>query len=386
MKTNGGVYIHIPYCVSKCGYCDFYSVSSRDGRREYPGFLIEEIKLRAEKFKDEIAFDTIFFGGGTPSLLHSKEINAILTALADNFEITKNPETTIECNPGAVDEGKLLGFFKAGVNRLSFGVQSFLGRDLSALGRIHTPSQAIDSVKMARKVGFSNIGIDLMFALPGQSIKAFEENLERAIELEPQHISCYSLTVEPGTPMAAEANANPELIADDHIQAEQYSHAVNLLAKEGFRRYEVSNFAKPGYECRHNFNYWRRQQYLGFGPSAHSFINNIRSWNIADLGEYKTRILHNDSVEEGKETLTREQAMAEYVFLGLRSEGITFNNFEEEFGIKFMALYETKIASLIENRLAVATKEKLFLTDKGFLVCDEIATALDSETKKLDKP
>jgi len=384
MKTNGGLYIHIPYCASKCRYCDFYSVPApapamkKPPLQDYPAMLIREACLRAAEpavLGDEIYFDSIFFGGGTPSLLEAPEVRAILEAMRENYEMSGQPEITMECNPGTVDAAKLEGYLETGVNRLSFGVQSFRQSDLTALGRIHTPAQAIESLELAKKAGFSNIGLDLMFSLPYQSVEDLDENIEKAIALEPQHISCYCLTIEDGTPLAAEAKADPGMIATDEVQAKQYSLAAAKLKAAGYERYEVSNFAKPGFECRHNLTYWQGRPYMGFGPSAHSYIKGKRSWNVPDIDKYAKRISNDETAVEGEEILSRQQELTEFVFLGLRSRGIDPFEFKKKFGVNFSELYGRQINSLVGKGLAREQPDgSLALTDKGYLLCDEIAS------------
>ena len=245
-----------------------------------------EIHLRAEDKRFHESVETIFFGGGTPSLLHPSDIEKILNLLSSRFLIQKNAEITLETNPGTVDKQKLKAFQSAGINRISMGIQSFYDDDLRFLTRIHTASEAKQCIIDAYAAGFTNVSFDLIFSLPHQSLQRWKSNLEQAMELQPTHISCYSLIVEPGTPLFNMVQSKQVTLLDTDSDAELYEWTIDFLTSHGFEQYEVSNFAKPNFKCRHNINYWNHSNYLSFGPSAHSFWENERWWNVSNIAAY----------------------------------------------------------------------------------------------------
>jgi oxygen-independent coproporphyrinogen III oxidase len=283
-----GIYIHIPFCERKCIYCDFYSVENLNLIDRFTESLLKEIEIfsiEADFFNDSI-FDTIYFGGGTPSLLEPAQIEKILNKLSQSFKISSNPEITLETNPGTVDKRRLLEFKNLGVNRISFGVQSFFDDDLKFLGRIHTGEDAFRCINDSFEVGFENVSIDLIFGLPGQTVEKWLENLKFAVSLNVPHISAYNLIVERGTPLHELVSLGKVEIPEDEIQAQLYERTIDFLENAGYVHYEVSNYAFEGFECRHNLKYWQYENYIGFGPSAHSFWINKRWWNFANLNKY----------------------------------------------------------------------------------------------------
>ncbi len=327
-------------------------------------------------------FTTIFLGGGTPSLLPAYEIKRILDHLEDTFRISRNAEVTIETNPGTVDAAKLQGYRDAGVNRLSIGVQSFHQDELEFLGRIHTADQARQCVRDARAAGFDNVSIDLIFSLPGQSQARWSETLESAIALEPQHISAYSLIVEDNTPLARMVRAN--LVSPNPLEAEAdlYAYTMERMRRAGFEQYEVSNYALPGFRSQHNYNYWCHANYLGFGPSAHSFWKEgnepgRRWWNVANLTNYIARLEKQTVPVASSELLEQKQMMAEKIFLGLRSDGVELERLERDFSTQFPRRQRELITYLVEQKNAILESNgRLRLTPKGYLVCDEICARL----------
>lgn len=370
------LYLHIPFCEHKCIYCDFYSIESLDPMESFLKALSREIELYSA-FPGEETFETIFFGGGTPSLLSPDDIRNILLQLRSTFAVTPHTEITLETNPGTVDEKKLEGFLNAGVNRLSFGVQSFFDDDLQFLTRIHSSAQAKECIRLARRVGFTNVNLDLIFALPSQTRARWKHNLEEAISLDTTHISAYSLIVEESTPLARMVKTKQVSPLPIELEAEMYEYTMATLAGAGFEHYEVSNYAKPGFRSRHNCNYWNHANYIGFGPSAHSFWRDRRWWNIASVKNYCERILdRNAAPVAGEEWLTRTQLFDETIMLGLRGEGIRLDHVQKEFGMNLSPGEEPVIGEFLADGLATIDDRVLRLTEKGFMVCDEVSSLM----------
>lgn len=379
-----GIYIHIPFCERKCIYCDFYSVENLNLIDRFTESLLKEIEIfsiEADFFNDSI-FDTIYFGGGTPSLLEPTQIEKILNKLSQSFKISSNPEITLETNPGTVDKRKLLEFKNLGVNRMSFGVQSFFDDDLKFLGRIHTGEDAFKCVNDSFEVGFENVSIDLIFGLPGQTVEKWLENLKFAVSLNVPHISAYNLIVERGTPLHELFSLGKVEIPEDEIQAQLYERTIDFLENAGYVHYEVSNYAFEGFECRHNLKYWQYENYIGFGPSAHSFWINKRWWNFANLNKYINALDLGKIPVANFEILDEEKMIEEFIYLGLRSKGINVARFKGKFGFEFV---DGDIKDEIEEleRAGYITIEDDFikLTPKGFLLCDEIVLRLISKIK-----
>jgi oxygen-independent coproporphyrinogen-3 oxidase len=342
-------------------------------------FALEtEIRLRAENSRFHESVETIFFGGGTPSLLHPSEVEKILNLIAAHFSIQKDAEITLETNPGTVDKEKLNAFRSAGINRISMGIQSFYDDDLKFLTRIHTASEAKQCVKDAFAAGFENVSFDLIFSLPNQTLPKWKSNLEQALELQPTHISCYSLIVEPETPLFRMMQSNQIAAPNADNDAEMYEFTIDFLTSHGFEQYEVSNFAKPAavdkpnFKCRHNINYWNHSNYLGFGPSAHSFWKDKRWWNTSDIAAYIEQLNRHTLPLFGEENLSETQLMEETIFLGLRSEGIDLEQFHRQHAHYFLAEYKSIITELIQQGHALLDGGRFRLTAKGYIVCDEI--------------
>jgi oxygen-independent coproporphyrinogen-3 oxidase len=377
------LYLHIPFCEHKCIYCDFYSIAPDGSRADYDSLTVrfvealkQEIVLRAAQAQFQIPYETIFFGGGTPSLLSPATIGEILNLLHAKFSLQSNAEITLETNPGTVDKKKLLDFRSAGINRLSFGVQSFHDDDLKFLTRIHSAEQAKESVRTAFKAGFENVSLDLIFSLPGQTLVRWKSNLEQAVALQPTHVSSYSLIVEPNTPLKRMVESKQVQLLSLEEDASLYEMTMEFFHEHGYEQYEVSNFAKPGFRSRHNSNYWNHSNYLSFGPSAHSFWNNRRWWNVANLVNYCARIEAGAFADAGSESLTEDQLRQEEIFLGLRSDGIQLTPFSKRFHYDLIAAHRPAIDQLVREGLARLDDERLRLTAKGYLICDEICGAL----------
>lgn len=373
MKTLG-IYIHIPFCVRKCDYCDFLSApAGKETMESYVKALIKEIELSKDKM-EEYLVDTVFVGGGTPSILEEKLICHVISVLKNNCNLADEYEMTIECNPGTVTEEKLLAYKNAGVNRLSFGLQSADNAELKSIGRIHTYEKFLESYKLAVKCGFDNINIDLMSALPGQCVETYKATLEKIIRLNPKHISAYSLIVEEGTKMyqrVEEAKAKGEsTLPDEDEERKMYYLTKTMLEEAGFERYEISNYAKKGFKCRHNMGYWKRKNYIGFGIGAASLYKEERYSNISDINIYMEEMLKDSctlkSIEVNVQKLSKQEQMEEFMFLGLRMmSGVSIQKFEEQFSEKYEEIYGDVSEKLVKKGLLEQRGEYIKLTERG---------------------
>ena len=375
-----GLYLHIPFCLQKCSYCNFFSVPGKPEQIEnFLTALKIELKLRANQPEwQSLIFDTIYLGGGTPSLMTAEQMRALLTEIQHYFSIQANAEITVETNPETVTAAKLKSFRDAGINRLNIGIQSFRDRDLRQLNRAHTAQRAKDCLTEARTAGFDNLGLDLIFALPEQQLSDWKTNLELAIEFSPEHISAYSLTIEPGTPLAEQVAAGAVKPATETLEHDMYLTAIDYLTTNGYEHYEISNFAKLGFRSRHNQIYWHNEAYLGFGPAAHSYLPPIRFWNFANLSSYHHHVKNHDLPVAETEKLTPGQQKMERLFLGLRQrDGLKITAFENEFGLSFQRVYGPVIDQLnTQEQLLLIENGNLKLTTAGFLVYDEICSRL----------
>ena len=371
-----GLYLHIPFCEKKCIYCDFYSIESFRQYDDFLSALHREIAMRADVLPEHTSFHSIFFGGGTPSLLTDGQLGGLLDALRSRFRIDEDAEITVECNPGTVDEDKLRGYRAAGVNRLSFGVQSFHADDLQFLSRIHTAGEAEAAIGAAQAAGVGDVNLDLMFSLPGQTPERWMHNLERARALGTTHLSCYSLTVEQGTPLANMVRNGMVTMPPEESDAALFDLTMDTLSEWRFRQYEVSNYAREGYTCRHNLTYWRHEDYLGFGPSAHGTWRGRRWWNLSSLQSWLDAVAAGRLPEAGGETLTADTLRSEYIYLRLRSEGIHLPSFTRLHGGDLLTAHRRYIDSCIAAGQLRLDGDTLSLTRKGILVCDEICAAL----------
>lgn len=357
-KKDLELYFHIPFCVKKCNYCDFLSAPcTRETQESYMAALFAELEGRAKEYSDYRVI-SVFIGGGTPSIVEANRIAELLERARRLFAFSEDVEITIEVNPGTVDEKKLRTYFEAGINRLSIGLQSADDTELKMLGRIHTYEQFLETYALAGKVGFVNINVDVMSALPGQTMESYRETLQRLLELSPmpEHISAYSLIVEEGTVFAKWEEEGRLDLPDEDTEREMYEETKRILGEAGFQRYEISNYAREGYECRHNCGYWKRVDYLGFGIGAASLVNNTRFQNDVDLLEY----LQNPLLSRCEETkLTLQERMEETMFLGLRmTKGVSVQEFERQFGQPLESVYGAVIRKNIgEGLLIFATRE-----------------------------
>jgi len=379
---TAALYFHIPFCEKRCVYCDFYTVAGLSSRiPDYVAALKKEIALRAaEPFWQRQRFATIFFGGGTPSLLSPQQITEILDAVFASCQFERHPEITLEANPGTLTSEQLARYRAAGVNRLSLGVQSLHADELAQLDRIHSPQQAIDAVIMARHAGFENINMDFIFALPQQTIPRWQESLEQAMELQPTHISAYNLTVEPGTPLDVKIRKGEVQPLSEEEEREFYHFTMDFLERHGYRQYEVSNFAKPNFEARHNIKYWDGSVYLGLGASAHSFDGKRRFWNVANLRKYLEALAAGRLPEDGEELLTKSQRMFETTFLGLRQRGgVDLAAFAKKFRQPFDATFNGVVTEMEKGGLLIRQDDYLQLTREGLFLCDAICSKLGAQ-------
>ena len=374
MKTTA-CYIHIPFCDHKCIYCDFYSIITSDNIQPFLSSVKKEISHYAEKYSDGRELISIYFGGGTPSLMKPDYISEIINEVKSDFKVKDDAEITLETNPGTVSSEKLKKFREVGINRISIGIQSFDNDDLKFLTRIHDAETAIRTVYDASEAGFENISLDLIFNLPNQTKKKWTKYLELAVMLPIKHISAYSLILERGTILNKMVLDSKVKISDDDYDAELYETTINFLVNTGFYQYEVSNFAKPGYECVHNNAYWHYTDYFGFGTSAHSFSNNKRWWNISSLKMYIDHIHNFGNAIAGEETISLEKALDEFVMLELRSSGLDKKRLEQLFGYTGVGWLNEKypyLETLRKKDFLRMNDEIIKLTPKGYAVCDEI--------------
>ena len=375
------LYVHIPFCERKCLYCDFYSVTDTERVEDFLAALAKEIALLKDRSKGA-TFETIFFGGGTPSLLTPAQVGSILSHLRTTFRITPDVEVTLEANPGTVTAEKLRAIRSLGINRLSIGIQSFHDQELKALGRIHDREEAFRCIEHARAAGFDNISLDLIYSIIGQTLPEWEDTLRIAVDLAPQHIAAYSLIVEDGTPLAHMVQAGEVRMNSTDLEAEMYERAMELLGAHGYEHYEVSNYALPGFRCRHNGNYWSHVDYLGFGPSAHSFwkgsdgTSGRRWWNVADLSTYLDRLNSGARAVESEEQVGNCTMINERILLGLRNSGVDLARLRQDFGYELTAQQEDTVRWLLDEKMAILEGNILRLTSKGYLLCDEICIRL----------
>lgn len=371
MKESA-IYVHIPFCDHKCIYCDFYSIVTKDNVSSYLGALTKEIIGYSADHSSGRIYKSIFFGGGTPSLMEPDYLKDIITCIKNYYNVSEDAEITIETNPGTVDKDKLSKFVEAGFNRISIGVQSFNDEELKFLTRIHDKKLAIQTIENAALVGFENINLDLIFNIPGQSIKGWIYNLETAIALPIKHISAYSLILERGTILNKMVLDGRITLQDSDYDAEIYNITMELMNDNGFIQYEVSNYAKPGFECRHNKAYWQYKDYLSFGTSAHSFVNGKRWWNYSSLKQYILNIYGSGKAVANFELLTQEQMLNEYVMLALRSDGLDLVKLKEKFGEEWLNSSMSTLKMLARKGLLILNNDSIQLTQKGYALCDKI--------------
>jgi len=366
-----GLYIHIPFCVSKCPYCNFYSVTDRSNIHRFIACLVVEIGLYTGRFD---RFDTIYFGGGTPSTLSPEQLETIINAVCKHFAISSDCEITCELNPGDVSPDYLASLRAMGITRLTIGIQSFDENILSFLGRRHSASESIAVLDMARSAGFENIGLDLIYGIPGQNLRSWERGLRRALSWEPEHISCYELSIEPGTPLHHRYTENEFTIPEENVLYEFFTTTSQLLEDAGYVHYEVSNFAGDRHlRSRHNQKYWDHTPYLGIGPAAHSFHGNRRWWNLPSLDGYMGHLQGHRYPPCGTETLTPAQLRSETLYLALRTkQGIDLSDFILRHGYDILKEKKDVLARLCNDRLIEIIDGRLRPTARGLALADSI--------------
>jgi len=383
-KILGGLYIHIPFCKSKCLYCDFYSITDLARTSSFLAALEREMELADQS---RLTFDTLYIGGGTPSVLEATAIEQIIAAAFKHFSIQSDAEVTIEVNPGTVAFEDLRRYRQCGINRLNIGIQSFQEENLKFLGRIHSREEALLSVDRARQAGFKNIGLDLIYGLPEQEKNHWLCDLELAVQLNPEHLSCYLLTRESGTPLDQEVLADRiRLPAEDNLRR-LFETTIDYLSNHGYLHYEVSNFARKAdnnglspWMSRHNRKYWSLAPYIGLGPAAHSYLEAARYWNHRSLDKYLQDTRQGKLPLAEKEKLTGEQMIIETIYLGFRTaQGIDIGDFQRRFGIDFLEIFRQTIAGFEKDGLMEVSQNHCGLTPKGMVLLDGITAEFTSQ-------
>ena len=385
MKKDLGLYLHIPFCIQKCGYCDFLSApAGREEREAYVQALEKEIRSYGD-FAGGYRVSTVFVGGGTPSCLEASQTERIFEAVKDTFEIERMPEISMEMNPGTVTKEKLQAYKNCGINRLSIGLQSVRDSNLRLLGRIHTYEEFLESFRLAREAGFQNINVDLISSLPGQTEESWREELKTIAELSPEHISVYQLILEEGTTFYEKYAAHPELLPDEETSRAIYQATEEVLGQYGFHQYEISNYAKEGRECRHNLKYWERDDYLGLGLGAASMVRNIRMNNTGDMKTYLEKCGEPKTMRTDVQFLEEPRQIVEFMFLGLRkTRGISKKEFRRVFGRDIELVYEKALKKLFSSGMLLEKKDRLYLSKEGVLLSNAVLSEFLFDS--LDEP
>ncbi|MBT6698872.1 MAG: radical SAM family heme chaperone HemW [Flavobacteriales bacterium] len=369
------IYIHIPYCKQKCSYCSFYYKISQKDKKEMINSLKKEIELR-KHYLNNNTIETIYFGGGTPSILTESEISLLINTITENYTVINNAEISLECNPDDLTREKVQNLKKAGINRLSIGIQSFNDEDLKFMNRSHNSSQAIESVKLAKEIGFNNISIDLMYSLPKQSLEKWKKNLDIAFSLEIQHISAYSLTIEEKTKLKSLLKKGEFSELDDIASSEHFDLLMMEAEKNKFIQYEISNFGLNGFFSKHNSKYWQAGHYLGIGPSAHSYNGETRSWNVNSNTKYIQDISEN-KIECEEEILSNFQKYNDYIMTSLRTiSGVNLNYIKQEYGENYLIYFNNELHKWIKSEHVFIEKEIVYLSKKGKYISDNICSDL----------
>ncbi|MFT3932843.1 MAG: radical SAM family heme chaperone HemW [Chitinophagaceae bacterium] len=380
-----GIYLHIPYCKKACHYCNFYFSVSLKSKNDFTAALLKEIKLQQNYLQQE-SVSTIYLGGGTPSLLEKEDLQKIFNELRQYFVIEPDAEITLEANPDDINPDKLRAWKAAGINRLSIGIQSFFEEDLRWMNRAHNAAQAKECILMAQEAGINNISIDLIYGTPGLTDENWQQNVSTAIALNIPHLSCYALTVEPGTALQKMIDQHKKQDVDPEKQAHHFLLLMDWLQTAGYEHYEISNFAKPGHRSKHNSSYWSGKKYLGLGPSAHSFNGMVRQWNIANTQLY-IQSLNQEKVPAEIETLTDTQHLNEYIMTSLRTqEGIDLQKVEKRFSEAIAQQLKRNSLKYIEGKKLISNGKSLQLTKEGKLFADGIASDLFFTETSTNKP
>lgn len=370
-----GIYIHIPYCRQKCHYCNFFSVASRATMHAMVGAIRHEMLLQ-RTYTDKQSIETIYFGGGTPSILESSGLEKLMNGLRQNFEIDEKSEITLEANPDDISTENLKRWKNLGINRLSIGIQSFRDEDLKYLNRVHNAGKAIDCLTMAKEAGFNNLTLDLIFGIPGLSDEGWLFNINTALDLQIPHISAYSLTVEPRTALDLLIRKGKAAPVDEQQSARQFEILMETMSARGYLHYEISNYCLPGHFAKHNTAYWKGETYLGLGPSAHSYNGKTRQWNVSSITEYLEAITKNKLPAES-ESLTEQQQYNEFIMTGLRTMwGCDINEIKLKYGAKYASYFTKNISPWLKNGFIEKTTSVYTLTQKGKLLADGIASDL----------
>ena len=370
-----GIYIHIPFCKQACNYCNFHFVTSLNRKNELLNVLLNEIRLQKNYVADE-NIETIYIGGGTPSLLNKEELQQLVNQVKNNYVITHDAEITLEANPDDITNDVLMNWKQIGINRLSIGIQSFFEEDLLWMNRAHNARQARQCIELAQKNGFDNITIDLIYGTPLLTDEKWKQNVETAVAYGIPHLSCYALTIEPKTPLHKMIREHKKQDIDTDQQARQFLLLMDWMQAAGFEHYEISNFAKPGFRSRHNSSYWQGKKYIGIGPSAHSFNGHSRQWNISNNNIY-IGSLKEEKIPFELEELTPVQQLNEYIMTSLRtSEGINILSIKNKWGEKMAEKILSKIDAFIQQNKMTKNKDHLQLTKEGKLLADGIAADL----------
>ncbi len=375
-----GIYIHVPFCVRKCAYCSFFSVA---GQNKWFDQYVTAVHAQIEQavlsgWSRNRQVESIFFGGGTPTVLAPGQLVFLLQQCGQGFSYRQEEiEISIEVNPATIDSDGLVCLRKEGFNRISIGVQSLDDGELERLGRVHTAADAIRTVRLARQAGFDNLSLDLMYGLPGQDVASWQYTLEQTLALQPDHLSIYELTIEQGTPFCERAGQGELDLPDEDEVLAMLSHTNRTMKAAGFHRYEISNYARPGYECRHNVNYWNNGSYLGFGPAAVTSRSGRRMTAVGDVEQFCRRILTGQTVYVDEEELTPEERFRETVIMGLRmTSGLNLKVLEQRFGINLISYYGAVIDQLLGEHLLNIEQGRLHLTERGLLLADSVMAEL----------
>jgi len=376
---NPGLYLHVPFCLQKCPYCSFYSVS---GRLDLGKRFVTAVNRQIQQFAGwgetrKHPLTTIFFGGGTPSMLPPGILGQLLQSCRQQFPCAEEMEISIEVNPATINGRGLQILRQAGFNRLSIGVQSLNDQELKRIGRAHSAAEAVQSFHMARQAGFTNISLDLMYGLPGQGKQSWRDNLTQALELEPEHLSLYELTIEESTPFARQLSTNELQLPDEKVILSMMERTKRLTAAAGLDRYEISNYARPGSQCRHNINYWQNGSYIGLGPGAVSRLGPTRYSVVADVERFCTLMENGEKVWQEKETLDNEARFRETVIMGLRmTGGVSLDALEQRFGIDTVIYYGAILDQLMGRELVTTHQGRLRLTEQGLLLANTVMARL----------
>ena len=370
-----GIYIHFPFCKQACHYCNFYFSTKMKNKEDLIFFLKKEIDLRYNELRKD-TLESVYFGGGSPSLLSLKEIDSIISKVKEKFIISKNTEMTLEINPDDVSMEYIKGLKKTGINRLSLGIQSFLEKDLLLMNRNHTSIQSLKAIEIVSQI-FENYSVDLIYGIPKSSLKDFLFNIKKALEFDPKHFSCYALTVEPKTVLDHKVKNKKIKMPIDELIKKQFDKMISILEDKNYLHYEISNFAKSDFQSVNNCNYWLRKPYLGIGPSAHSFDGHFkRSWNVSNINLYMKSIKEGELCF-GEENLTISESYNEYIMLGLRtSSGVSLRKIEKIFGSKYLKYFMKQIDIYIDSKMLSMDGDIIKITANGKFISDKIASDL----------